>query len=540
MDYKKIIDEDLIEKVYLYCYKKLQIKADAEDLAQDIMVETLTELHKGKEIHAFYSWFWTLAHNRYCVFLSKKNKTPYTISIEGGQIAGSLYTEVSLDDELIMREEICELNYAISRLSEQHRKMVIMFYLKEMKVSEIARALEIPEGTVKRRLFDMKNNLKKGFETMNSKNTGKSAYAPASLNKWGGFGAPKYWARLNDLILDQIFIACRAEAKTINEIADEIGVAPVYLESIMAYPLEHKFLKKDAKGKYLTDICIIPAQANCDANYQAGEIYANLGAEMTEILEKKKDTILSFDFYGNKFDYNYLLWILYVFACSRFSDMALEKNEQKWEGKIPKDNGKDYRFAGSFALPDEKIDMKPLKQVGWSNLHDGFENEKYGIITYANLFHAEPFSDRDGLINASNDTLLFKLIESGGNIELNEIEKEQAAYFTSKGVIIKDGGKLKVNIPVMTAECVGKIHCCLEDLLQPLVDKYVDDINAMADKILRPLIRDDLLEEYAHWILAMFFYPIGRIFHYAMYECGTLAIPADYAQSAAGLYLQTR
>ena len=547
MDYKKIIDEELIENVYLYSYKKLQNKNDAEDLAQDILTEALSEIHRGKEkskeIHAFYSWFWQLAHNRYCVFLSKRNKTPYTISISGGQIATTLESSVSVDDELLMQEEISELNYAISRLSHQHREMVIMFYLKEMKISEIAHDLNIPEGTVKRRLFDMKNNLKKGFETMKTvNNTGKSAYAPASLNKWGNYAAPNYWAKLNDLILDQIFIACRNEAKSINEIADEIGVAPVYLERIMEYPLEHKFLKKDSKGKYLTDFCILPYQARYEASYQIGEIYSELGKEITEVIEKKKDSILAFDFYGNKFDWDYLLWILYVFACSRFLGMAIEKNEKNWEGKVSKDNGKDYRIAGSFTLPNEKIVLhdKPMKSVGWSNLHEHFENEKHGKITYVNFFQHDPFSNRDGLINASNDSILFKLIESDGIAELNEIEKEQAAYFISKGVIIKDGDKLKVNIPVMTYECDDKIRLWLSDLLQPIVDKYVDDVCAAADKIIRPLIREDLLEEYAHWILGGYFFPLPYVFYWAMYEGKTLAIPEDYSASAAGLYLKTR
>ena len=156
MDCKKIIDDELIEKVYLYSYKKLRNKPDAEDLAQDILTEALTELHKGREIHSFYSWFWTLAHNRYCAFLSKKNKTPRIVSIEEVSDAGN----ISVDDALIIQEEISELHVAISRLSAQHRQMAEMFYVKEMKISEISRDLNIPEGTVKRRLFDMRNNLK--------------------------------------------------------------------------------------------------------------------------------------------------------------------------------------------------------------------------------------------------------------------------------------------------------------------------------------------------------------------------------------------
>ena len=204
-------------------------------------------------------------------------------------------------------------------------------------------------------------------------------------------------------------------------------------------------------------------------------------------------------------------------------------------------NGKDYRISGSFTLADEKIKYdKPIKQVGWSNLHEHFENDKYGKITYVNFFQAEPFSDRDGLINASNDTILFKLVESDGNIELSNIEKEQMANFILKGVIIKDGNKYKVNIPIMTYECDDRIRHWLSDLLQPLVDKYVDDITAMADKIIRPTIREDLLEEYAHWILSGYFYPLRYVLYWAMYEGKTLAIPADYSKSAADLYLKTR
>jgi hypothetical protein len=144
------------------------------------------------------------------------------------------------------------------------------------------------------------------------------------------------------------------------------------------------------------------------------------------------------------------------------------------------------------------------------------------------------------MINASNDSLLFKLIENDEAAELNDIEKEQAAFFISKGVIIKDGEKLIVNIPIMTYECDDKIRHWFSDLLQPLVEKYVDNVSAMAEKIIRPLIREDLLEEYAHWILGGVFFPLSYVFHWAMYEGKTLAMPEDYSKSAAGLYLKTR
>ena len=547
MDWKKIIDEDLIEKVYLYSYKKLSNKADAEDLAQDILTETLIMLHKGMEIHSFYSWFWSLAYNKYCAFLSKRNKSLDAADIEDVKTAETLAADIS--DNLLIQEEISQLNYAISRLSAQHRQMVIMFYLKEMKISDIAGSLNIPAGTVKRRLFDMRTNLKKGFENMNN-NVGKTAYAPSTVNMWGGYNAPFYYT--GDLILRQIFVACRLEGKTLNELADEIGVAPVYLEDRMKSPLELKILKTDAKGKYLADFCVIPEQVKYNADYAASEIYSAIGAEITEVLNKKKEFILSLDFHGNKFDYGYLLWLLYIFVCFKYQDMTLKQNAKNWEGKITVyngnddsllPNGKDYRLAASFTLPDETINRdKKIKSFTSNNMWEIFEHNKYGMVNYINYFRDSPFSDRDSfnMVNGSNAPLVFKLIDNNGIAELNEIEQEQAANLISKGVIVKDGERLNIMIPFMTAECEGKIADCCEELLQPLVEKYTDKISRMADEIILPYIRDDLMEEYAHWIMAGFFNPQPYIYYWALNEGKTLAIPDDYSKSAAGVYLRKR
>ncbi|MCL2404064.1 MAG: RNA polymerase sigma factor [Defluviitaleaceae bacterium] len=537
MDYKTIINEELIEKVYLYSFRKLYNKTDAEDLAQDILVEALAQLRKGHEVHSFYSWFWALAHNRYCMFLSKRNKAPSTMDINNVEIAKALYSEDSTKDSVLASEEIHELNYAISRLSAQHREIVIMFYLKEMKVSDIAGVLDIPAGTVKRRLFDARTNIKKEFNNMN--NTGKSAYAPATLSKWGNGMAP--FSQLNDLIIDQILISCRNESKSINELASEIGVAPVYIEDRLTHPLNCKAMKIDASGKYLTDFCIIPEQVKHNTEYKAGEIYSTIGPEINEILLKKKDYILSQDFYGNTFDYSYLMWILQVFVCIKYGEMAEQYNEKNWQGKVAATNGKDYRLAGSFTLPNEVINRdKIVKTFGSNNMHETFDHSMYGKLHYINWFRDRPFSNRDSqfMINASNMPLILKLIDSNGTATLNSIEEAQAANLISMGAIVKDDNKLKVMVPIIPAECIEKIQTSFEDLLQPLVEKYTNKISRMADEFLLPYIRDDLIEEYAHYVLRMYFWILPYAMYWAVHEGKTLAIPEDYSKTAAGVYIR--
>jgi hypothetical protein len=70
-----------------------------------------------------------------------------------------------------------------------------------------------------------------------------------------------------------------------------------------------------------------------------------------------------------------------------------------------------------------------------------------------------------------------------------------------------------------------------------LADKYADAITRMVDTTLLPLIREDLLEEYAHWELPLFLYPLELVMRQAVFETKTVAIPPNYQQSAAGLYL---
>mgnify|MGYP000441189104 CR=1 FL=1 len=55
-------------------------------------------------------------------------------------------------------EEKWDLYHAIDRLPERYRSVVIMKYFDDMKISEIARTLDIPEGTVKAYLSRAETN----------------------------------------------------------------------------------------------------------------------------------------------------------------------------------------------------------------------------------------------------------------------------------------------------------------------------------------------------------------------------------------------
>ena len=161
------IQDELIENTYLFCAKRISDSEEAGDLAQDILYEALRVIATGKTFVSFYSWYWRMARNKYADYVAHKQNLALPIEMVGG---------VAVQDpkpleRLIDAEELSFLNYSLSRLTSMYREMMIRFYLKEQSVAKIARELDIPEGTVKRRLFDAKNTLKERFETMNHHRT---------------------------------------------------------------------------------------------------------------------------------------------------------------------------------------------------------------------------------------------------------------------------------------------------------------------------------------------------------------------------------
>ena len=522
------MDENLIEATYLFCCKKIGNSQDAEDVTQEIMLEAIKAIRKGKPFVSFYSWFWAMAKNQVNLFFRMKRFN----AVELDSVEGVLEAGERPEDDLIKSEEIRELNYSISRLSRLHREVIIMYYLRKMKITDIARALDVPEGTVKGRLHDAKSEIKKGIEEMQN-NTGRSSYAPAELITWGSYGIPKYWKDINDTMTRQIFVVCANEPKSLREISEEIGVAPVYFEEKLRYLLENKFIKESSKGKYLTDFLIYPRQAYLDYRAATSDIYDTLGSEATEILRKCEKDIRAVGFYGNDMPFGTLLWLLYYFAACAMEAVMSEKNNLEWRGKVPDNNGKEYRIAGTVTYPDETPAYRGKNNsVGWSNLHNNFKTSGYKILEHANLFEYEPFSDRDSIINESNADL-FARIYDDPFIKLTENEQDTAAHLISLDYLHEKDSGLYLSMPVMTYNQRSVLLEVLKKAFTPLCDKYYSLVSEATKRTLLPHVRADLMEEYAHWTLSESFFPLRYMLWYGMNsEEKPLDIPEDYSKTS--------
>lgn len=232
-----------------------------------------------------------------------------------------------LDDNM---DIVRNLQREIAYLSKVQRKILIAYYFEKCRQADIAKSLEILVGTVKWHLFEAKKELKRGIDMM--REICELKFNPVRFHSFGvdgstGKKSPEEFFRSG--LVQNICYCVRNTAKTVHEIADDLGVSPVYVETEVEYLEEYGFLQAK-RDKYILNFIIseptdeLLAMQN-DMYKRAAELFANelydelIGSEILddpEIICKQTDEVLDFD--NPQTDYNFLLWALipYIAACS--------------------------------------------------------------------------------------------------------------------------------------------------------------------------------------------------------------------------------
>ena len=140
-------------QVYLYKTAFLYVKneADSLDAVQECVMRGLLAIGKLKEPEYFKTWITRILLN--CIWTDKKQTR--TVSLDE-------YREKGVENYMI--EEKVDLYDAIDSLREQYKSVVILFYFQELKIREIARIMDIPEGSVKVYLYRAKKQLRSCLE----------------------------------------------------------------------------------------------------------------------------------------------------------------------------------------------------------------------------------------------------------------------------------------------------------------------------------------------------------------------------------------
>lgn len=127
---------------------------DADDIAQDVFVKVFRSLGGFRQDAQFTSWLYRIAMNA-CIDHARRAAPAAALPGEGddGSPLDTLPSETPGPEEHAYAGELgVVLREAIERLPPRQRLIFSMRHFEELKLAEIAEALGLAEGTVKRQL----------------------------------------------------------------------------------------------------------------------------------------------------------------------------------------------------------------------------------------------------------------------------------------------------------------------------------------------------------------------------------------------------
>lgn len=163
-----LIAEVLLQNYRNYIFKfSLTIVGDvddAEDICQDTFIDALIHIDQYNSGTNMKAWLSKIALNNCYRFFRKKKVSTAFISIQKAIL--SISSPQSTPPEAIAKkQETTDLLKAVSTLDMKHKIPLVLFYGFNFKIHEIARLMNIPEGTVSSRLFYALKKIQEALES---------------------------------------------------------------------------------------------------------------------------------------------------------------------------------------------------------------------------------------------------------------------------------------------------------------------------------------------------------------------------------------
>jgi RNA polymerase sigma factor (sigma-70 family) len=142
-------------KIYSLCYRFTGRTAEAEDLTQEIFIKIFQTLKSYDQAQGtFTTWLTRVARNHLVDHYrrTKRDRSTSSLDDELGQVEAKTSTGPSPLASVESRERRELIQEGLNKLSPDLREAVILRDLHDLDYDEIARVLDVPQGTVKSRI----------------------------------------------------------------------------------------------------------------------------------------------------------------------------------------------------------------------------------------------------------------------------------------------------------------------------------------------------------------------------------------------------
>lgn len=496
---KRIGDREFLNKIYQFSYCRCNTSYEAEDLCSDIIFAVIVAIHKQERIENFYAFVWAIAHRVYADYSQKRNVERQMYNIENSDLVLTS-KENEIDEfigEVAEQEQISRIFSEIAFLSKAYREVMVMYYIDELKVKDIAAKLNINETAVKQRLFSARNSVRKEVKTMNER-TYVLKTIKLALSGTGNPCGNDPRSKAERMFSQNLIYLCKDKPKSAKELSKELCVPMPYIEEeleIQCHGENGKYgmLRKLDNGKYVVNIHLV----DYEEYDQASKIYEKHLSEFCKVirntLKQNEEKILSFPYLSEQKDLRFIMWSLISRTVWDFEERINKVLAEKYFSDITPVK-RDFSCV-AIAYTDEQ---KPIFDFYGSDGIDATSVGGYKSVFVSNIYGKHIDKHFHCGHNLSHDQKLLMVLKTIGGIsteELSETEKEIAAKAIECGYICKSGNIIEPKIIVIDRKNEMDFYNLSFDFNNDM-DNIIEQIAAELSKFMRTHIPEHLINEY--------------------------------------------
>lgn len=437
-----LIINKYLNSIFGFSLNKTRKTEEAEELSNKIVLKVYETLLVKDNILNIQNYIFKIAHNVWVNYVNEKVRGSNIIEINS--VNEILFCDGSIEHSIIEDEDRELLRREIAYLSRMQRQIVILHYFQDMKINQIAEKLNIPTGTVKWHLYESKKDIKKGMVKV--RKVGNLGLNPIKFSNMGHSGSPGKLGDTNYFlgrsITQNIAYAAYRKAMSIAEIADELGVSPIFVEDEVSVLEEYGFMEKVSNDRFVTNIYINEFNnESVTKKHKLFEKYAKIIGECycKELFNLKEKLEATGIYYPDE-DFNYMLWTVIPYAIKKklfLTESQKIKSEELYIAR--KDGGNYIAFAAIH-----NVDKLP------------FEGKYYGVcgdmtrIDKKFNCHAWQFNTywcrRKGWqsFTAYEAELCYKY--KNGLLPYSEDNVDEYKFLIDKGYLLKEESGYKLNV----------------------------------------------------------------------------------------------
>ncbi len=457
---------------------------EAEDLAQDTFVQAVRALDQLRDPSRFLPWLLRIARRR---GVRRREVLRLTAELPPGELMGF---PAGREDDLLDA-----VQRALPRLPARQRRILDLHYLQGYTCDEIARALGLAPGSVKRLLHESRNRLREECGAMEP--DAQPRGGPRRLVHWingsTGPGPTTVFSLMKPRLAQSICLSLSKTPRTPAETAMDVCAHEAYVLEHLEALAHEGILERLTGDRYRAAFLALDAADQAHVAALARQAGPALADAVEPDLETLRSAYLKTPVAAGH-PWQEAIWLVVgVFLCN----VAVARNTPDPTPHPPeRPSGGRYWLGGFEQVPG----AEPLWTTGFNAHHNpALPNGQfwtnglyrhYGCFTGENAEVLRAIADGAGSIRAVADTCGISRTDAGRRVQ----------RLTDLGFIVRRGRALATGFPVYTRAD--------SDLLVPVLNRLASHLwqTALAPRLAG---LDDLLRARRYGHLASQF-PVAR------------------------------